>query len=176
MNADLINSIIYIISGISSPFIGLIIGKIGGNIYFVLIGAITTLIAHLALTFTLLNPWYFIVLIAISYSTIACTIWPMISTIVHKHHLGTAFGIGQAAQNLSLAIATWIGGIIIDKKGYFFLQVYFVIWVSCKIFHIIKCSTIILFHIIVSIVFIIQLVIYRNNKPSSIKILQENEE
>ncbi|KAB5535539.1 hypothetical protein PHYPO_G00118850 [Pangasianodon hypophthalmus] len=123
--ARAINSIVYIISAPASPVLGFMVDKTGKNITWVLCAVVTTLIAHMMLAFTFWNPWFAMVLLGVSYSLLACALWPMVAFVVPEHQLGTAYGFMQSIQNLGLALISMAAGAILDSKGYLFLEVFF---------------------------------------------------
>ncbi|XP_062843590.1 major facilitator superfamily domain-containing protein 1 isoform X1 [Trichomycterus rosablanca] len=123
--ARAINSIVYVISAPASPVLGFLVDKTGKNITWVLCAVITTLIAHMMLAFTFWNPWIAMVIMGISYSLLACALWPMVAFVVPEHQLGTAYGFMQSIQNLGLALISMAAGAILDGRGYFLLEVFF---------------------------------------------------
>lgn len=56
-NANMVNSIVYLISAIASPLFGLVIDKTGKNILWVFLSILTTIGAHSLLAFTFTNPY-----------------------------------------------------------------------------------------------------------------------
>ncbi|XP_064009008.1 major facilitator superfamily domain-containing protein 1-like isoform X3 [Pogoniulus pusillus] len=123
--ASAINSIVYIISAPMSPVFGLLVDKLGKNIIWVLCAVVTTLASHMMLAFTFWNPWIAMCLLGVAYSLLACALWPMVAFVVPEHQLGTAYGFMQSIQNLGLAIIAIAAGMILDTKGYLFLEVFF---------------------------------------------------
>uniref|UniRef100_A0A8C1UVW2 Major facilitator superfamily domain containing 1 n=1 Tax=Cyprinus carpio TaxID=7962 RepID=A0A8C1UVW2_CYPCA len=67
-------------------------------------------------------------LLGLSYSLLACALWPMVAFVVPEHQLGTAYGFMQSIQNLGLALMYryMAAGSILDLKGYLFLEVFFI--------------------------------------------------
>lgn len=124
-NARAVNSIVYIISAPASPVLGFMVDKIGRNVIWVLCAVVTTLAAHMMMAFTFWNPWIAMSLLGVSYSLLACALWPMVSFVVPKHQLGTAYGFMQSIQNLGLALTALAAGAILDNKGYLVLEVFF---------------------------------------------------
>ncbi|KAK2497711.1 hypothetical protein MC885_007651 [Smutsia gigantea] len=114
-----------------SPIFGFLVDKTGKNIIWVLCAVVTTLASHVLLAFTLWNPWIAMCLLGISYSLLACALWPMVAFVVPEHQLGTAYGFMQSIQNLGLAIISIVAGMILDTRGYLFLEVFFIGCVSC---------------------------------------------
>ncbi|XP_046732014.1 major facilitator superfamily domain-containing protein 1 isoform X2 [Silurus meridionalis] len=123
--ARAINSIVYIISAPASPLLGFMVDKTGKNVIWVMCAVVTTLLAHMMLAFTFWNPWFAMVLLGVSYSLLACALWPMVAFVVPEHQLGTAYGFMQSIQNLGLALISMAAGAILDSKGYLFLEVFF---------------------------------------------------
>uniref|UniRef100_A0A8C0F0B8 Lysosomal dipeptide transporter MFSD1 n=1 Tax=Bubo bubo TaxID=30461 RepID=A0A8C0F0B8_BUBBB len=130
--ASAINSIVYIISVPMSPVFGLLVDKLGKNIIWVLCAVVTTLASHVMLAFTFWNPWIAMCLLGVAYSLLACALWPMVAFVVPEHQLGTAYGFMQSIQNLGLAIIAIAAGMILDTRGYLFLEVFFSACVCCK--------------------------------------------
>uniref|UniRef100_A0A6Q2YF87 Lysosomal dipeptide transporter MFSD1 n=1 Tax=Esox lucius TaxID=8010 RepID=A0A6Q2YF87_ESOLU len=123
--ARAINSIVYIISAPASPVLGFMVDKIGRNVIWVICAVFATLMAHMMLAFTFWNPWIAMSLLGVSYSLLACALWPMVAFVVPEHQLGTAYGFMQSIQNLGLALIAMAAGSILDQRGYLFLEVFF---------------------------------------------------
>uniref|UniRef100_A0A8D0LCT8 Lysosomal dipeptide transporter MFSD1 n=1 Tax=Sphenodon punctatus TaxID=8508 RepID=A0A8D0LCT8_SPHPU len=123
--ASAINSIVYIISAPMSPAFGFLVDKLGRNITWVLCAVVTTLASCIMLAFTFWNPWIAMCLMGVAYSLLACALWPMVAFVVPDHQLGTAYGFMQSIQNLGLAIIAIAAGMILDSRGYLFLEVFF---------------------------------------------------
>ena len=130
--ANTINSMVYLISMVMSPFLGAFMGVLGRNITFVLISVGTSWLAHALFAFTMATPWIGICVLGVGYSLLACTVWAMISLVVPEKALGTAYGITQALQNLGLGVIIIACGFIVDSKGYLVLEIFFLAWISCK--------------------------------------------
>ncbi|XP_051934630.1 major facilitator superfamily domain-containing protein 1 isoform X2 [Hippocampus zosterae] len=123
--ARAVNSIVYIISAPASPVLGFVVDKIGRNVIWVMCAVCTTLASHMMLAFTFWTPWIGMSLLGLSYSLLACALWPMVAFVVPEHQLGTAYGFMQSVQNLGLALIAMAAGAILDSRGYLFLQVFF---------------------------------------------------
>ncbi|RMC01909.1 hypothetical protein DUI87_21070 [Hirundo rustica rustica] len=120
-----LGNIVYIISAPMSPVFGLLVDKVGKNIIWVLCAVVTTLASHVMLAFTFWNPWIAMCLLGVAYSLLACALWPMVAFVVPEHQLGTAYGFMQSIQNLGLAVIAIAAGMILDTRGYLFLEVFF---------------------------------------------------
>ncbi|XP_075403085.1 lysosomal dipeptide transporter MFSD1 isoform X2 [Tenrec ecaudatus] len=131
--ASAVNSVVYVISAPLSPVFGLLVDRTGRNIIWVLCAVAATLVSHMMLAFTLWNPWIAMCLLGVSYSLLACALWPMVAYVVPEHQLGTAYGFMQSIQNLGLAIVSIIAGMILDTRGYLFLEVFFIACVSMSL-------------------------------------------
>merc|ERR1719481_1842449 len=57
-NANMINGLIYLLSGPASPALGILMDKTGRNIMYCIISIIVTLACHMILTFTFFNPFF----------------------------------------------------------------------------------------------------------------------
>ncbi|XP_060902759.1 major facilitator superfamily domain-containing protein 1 isoform X2 [Labrus mixtus] len=123
--ARAVNSIVYIISAPASPILGFMVDRTGKNVVWVLIAVVATLAAHMMLAFTFWNPWIAMSLLGVSYSLLACALWPMVAFVVPEHQLGTAYGFMQSIQNLGLALIAMAAGALLDTRGYLVLEVFF---------------------------------------------------
>uniref|UniRef100_A0A671U2D4 Lysosomal dipeptide transporter MFSD1 n=1 Tax=Sparus aurata TaxID=8175 RepID=A0A671U2D4_SPAAU len=132
--ARAVNSIVYIISAPASPVLGFMVDKTGRNVVWVIIAVVATLTAHMMLAFTFWNPWIAMSLLGVSYSLLACALWPMVAFVVPEHQLGTAYGFMQSIQNLGLALIAMAAGAILDNRGYLFLEVFFCTCICCQCF------------------------------------------
>ncbi|XP_055371867.1 major facilitator superfamily domain-containing protein 1 [Condylostylus longicornis] len=129
-DANSCNSIIYIISAITSPLFGLLIDKCGRNVYWILFATIATIGSHSLLAFTMLSPYVGMVLMGFSYALLASSLWPLVAIIIPEYQLGSAYGICQSVQNLGLAVISIISGMIIDRtnSNYLYLELFFIGW------------------------------------------------
>ncbi|KAI6645722.1 Major facilitator superfamily domain-containing protein 1-like [Oopsacas minuta] len=119
------NSAVYIVSAVASPFCGFVIDKTGLAIFWVLLGTLLTLAAHSMLAFTFILPLGIMILMGLSYSILASSLWPLVGYLVQENALGTAYGIMQAIQNAGLAIISIVAGVLLDQYGYLVLELFF---------------------------------------------------
>lgn len=131
--ADAAASLVYIMSAILSPFIGLAVDKFGRNLLYLLIASILVTFAHFILSITLFNLWIPILAIGLGYSIMCCALWPLVALVVPQHQLGTAYGVIQAVQNFGLATTSNLTGVLIDWKGYINVELFFVLWASISV-------------------------------------------
>ncbi|GBP60911.1 Major facilitator superfamily domain-containing protein 1 [Eumeta japonica] len=92
-DANTVNSMVYLLSAILSPFCGILIDKTGRNITWVIVSIIATIGAHLILAFTFFNPYIGVISLGFSYSLLAAGLWPIVALIVQENQLGTAYGM-----------------------------------------------------------------------------------
>lgn len=92
-DANTVNSIVYIISAFASPLLGLLVDKTGRNVMWVFISIIVTIFGHAMLTFTFANPYIGMIIMGLSYSMLASSLWPIVALVVPEYQLGTAYGM-----------------------------------------------------------------------------------
>ncbi|KYB27225.1 major facilitator superfamily domain-containing protein 1 [Tribolium castaneum] len=124
--ANTINSLIYLISGVASPLVGLFIDKVGKNILWIVVAISVTIGSHTLWAFTDVNAYVGMVILGLAYACLASSLWPLVSLIIPEYQLGTAYGVCQAIQNLGLAVFTIVAGHIKDTYGYIWLEVFFI--------------------------------------------------
>ena len=129
--ANAVDSIIYIISAVLSPFLGILVDLTGRNLIWVFAAALITLGSHSLLAFSFINAWSAMILMGVGYSVLACALWPMVALVIPEHQLGTAYGVMQSVQNLGLGVIVLLAGCIVDQKGYIVLEVFFLSWICC---------------------------------------------
>ncbi|XP_017770005.1 PREDICTED: major facilitator superfamily domain-containing protein 1-like [Nicrophorus vespilloides] len=125
VDANTVNSIIYLISAFASPILGFLVDKTGRNVLYVFISILATIASHSLLTFSTLNPYIGMSFMGLSYSLLASGLWPLVALIIPEHQLGTAYGICQAVQNLGLAVISILIGYIVDTYGYWWMEIFF---------------------------------------------------
>jgi hypothetical protein len=82
-----------LISAFASPVCGFLIDALGFNTLWVTAAIIGTIGSYVLMGFTFLNPFVAMVIMGLSYSLLAASLWPMVALIVPKHQLGTAYGL-----------------------------------------------------------------------------------
>ncbi|XP_065575349.1 major facilitator superfamily domain-containing protein 1-like [Artemia franciscana] len=128
--ANTINSLVYLISTVASPFFGLMVDRLGRNVLWVVLSVMGTAGAHAILGFAYGQEnqafaYAAMVLMGVSYSMLASALWPMVALVVPEYQLGTAYGLMQAIQNLGMALLTMVCGLIVDKEGYQAMEIFF---------------------------------------------------
>ncbi|RLN97133.1 hypothetical protein BBJ28_00015156, partial [Nothophytophthora sp. Chile5] len=94
-------SIPYLISAIISPFLGLLVDRIGLRAFFLLLAPVTLVVAHTMLAISTLTPFVPLALLGVAYSVYAAVLWPACPLVVEEHHIGTAYGVVTAAMVMS---------------------------------------------------------------------------
>lgn len=130
-----LTSIVYLIAAGISPFIGLFVDKVGRNLYFLLSATIMVTVSHIMMTLMPAdwNLWIPMIIFGIGYSVMCSALWPLVALIIPQRDLGTAYGIMQAIQNLGLGVTNEISGMLVDWKGYIYLESFFVFWASVSV-------------------------------------------
>lgn len=127
------DSVIYMISATTSPFIGLVVDKVGRNLVFLLVAGIFVMGSHMLMAVTFINLWVPMIALGIGYSIMCSALWPLVALVVPQQQLGTAYGVMQAIQNLGLALAANLTGLLVDWKGYITVELFFVFWVAVSV-------------------------------------------
>ena len=140
-DASIAVGIPYTVSAILSPFLGFIIDKLGYSLQLVVFACLNLAGFHLSLYYLDIPPIASMVWLGATYSVAAASIWPMVALIVEEDTLATAYGLMTAIQNLGLAVAPLISGMILEGSGplldkYLRLELLFT---GCAIFAVILC-------------------------------------
>ncbi|KER22066.1 transporter, major facilitator family protein [Opisthorchis viverrini] len=130
--ANVVNSLVYILSAVASPVFGATIDFTGRNLNWVLSSILLTLFCHLCFAFTsgVLPPMFIMILMGMGYSILASSLWPLVAFLLPPHQRGTAYGLIQSLQNLGLGVIAIFAGYLVDNKGYLFLEVFFTFCLS----------------------------------------------
>ncbi|VVC26875.1 Major facilitator superfamily,Major facilitator superfamily domain [Cinara cedri] len=125
--------IVYTISALCAPFFGLVIDKTGRNLFWVFLSIFGTLVSHMVLTFTFVNPYIAMFIMGLSYSILASALWSLIALIIPEHQMGTAYGITQSAKNFGLAVVALMTGIIVETNDYYMMGLCFCLLISVSL-------------------------------------------
>lgn len=123
--ASTVNSLVYLISAGASPVLGFLVDRVGRNLIWVIVAVLCSWGAHTLMAYTFLSAYAAMAILGVAYSMLASSLWPMVALVVPEHQLGTAYGFMQAVQNLGLAVVSLVAGVIVDEKGYLWLEVFF---------------------------------------------------
>lgn len=70
----------------------MLIDKTGRNLLYVFIAIVATLIGHMILAFTFVNPYFAVCFMGVAYSLLASALWPIAALVIPEYQLGTAYG------------------------------------------------------------------------------------
>jgi MFS family permease len=125
----------YLISAVASPFLGILIDKVGKRALMI---SLSSFLLIVAFTTSLLLPdtqgskleLIPLVIVGIGYSIYCAAIWGSIPYTVEPNSVGTAFGMTTAIQNIGLIIAPTVVGFIKTNTskmyGYFWVDIFFI--------------------------------------------------
>ncbi|VDN99504.1 unnamed protein product [Rodentolepis nana] len=130
--AAAINSMIFIVSVVASPLVGLAVDYVGYNLTWLASGVALANICHAIFAFTShgVSPLALTAFLGLSYSILASSLWPMVGMVLPQHHRATAYGLIQSIQNLGLGLIAMLTGYIVDTKGYLVLELFFLLCTS----------------------------------------------
>lgn len=100
-----------------TPFFGWIADSRGKSASMMIYSSLLLIIAHLTLTFTMVNPVVPMALLGISFSLIPAAMWPAVAKIIDQNKLGTAYGIMFSVQNFGLWLFPILIGLVLDKTN-----------------------------------------------------------
>lgn len=102
-----------------SPFIGLLVDKIGRRGTLMIIGSLIIVPAHLVMGLTHLYPVIPMMALGAAFVLIPAAMWPSVPLLVKKSVTGTAFGLMNMVQMVGLMTFPWLNGILRDAtKSY----------------------------------------------------------
>lgn len=144
-SANAVNGMVYIISAAASPVMGFLVDRTGKNLFWVMLGVLSTIFCHAMLAFSFINPYVSMSILGVAYSILASSLWPLVSIVIPDHQLGTAYGLMQSIQNLGLAVISIAAGAIVDAKGYLVLEIFFI---ACLCLALISCTILFLLDLV----------------------------
>ena len=127
-DAESLQGVPYLVSAIFMPLLGLMMDRVGRNIYSLTLACFISLLSHIILIAgsTKVFAYIGVTLMGIGFSLLPVALWPMISMITSANQRGIAFGFAQACQNLTLGLSSVLVGYIIEHYGYFWVEMFFV--------------------------------------------------
>lgn len=130
--AAAINSMIFIVSVVASPLVGLAVDYVGYNLTWLASGVALANICHAIFAFSShgVSPLALTAFLGLSYSILASSLWPMVGMVLPQHQRATAYGLIQSIQNLGLGLIAMLTGYIVDTKGYLILELFFLLCTS----------------------------------------------
>lgn len=108
--AGQLNSMVIVASMFATPFIGLLIDKIGKRAQIMFIGSIIILPVYLLLIYSNLNLFIPVTMMGIAFSLIPAVMWPSVAYIVDEKKLGTAYALMTLIQQVGVAGFVWLVG------------------------------------------------------------------
>ena len=108
--AGQLNSMVIVASMFATPFIGLLIDKIGRRAQIMFIGSIIILPVYLLLIYSSLNLFIPVTMMGIAFSLIPAVMWPSVAYIVDEKKLGTAYALMTLIQQIGVAGFVWLVG------------------------------------------------------------------
>lgn len=100
-----------------TPIFGWLADIKGKSASMMIYSSILLIIAHLTLTFTMVNPIVPMALLGIAFSLIPAAMWPGVAKIIDQNKLGTAYGFMFSVQNFGLWLFPILIGLILDKTN-----------------------------------------------------------
>jgi len=132
--AGRLQSVPFIIAGLLTPLIGIVIDRFGFRTLYMLLGPLLLLATHFILLVGGTSPVVPLAGLGLAYSIIAAVIWPSVPLTVHasesSRRCGTAFGILTVFQNLSMALFPMAVAALSNVKHDYVTTEYFFIAVS----------------------------------------------
>ncbi len=112
-----IASILYWVTAVATPLIGLIVDKFGKSASLMIFGSLTLSLVHLTFAFTTFNPIIPLIILGIAIALVPAAMWPAVAKIVPEKGLGTAYGAMFSVQNLGLFLFPIIAGELLDVSN-----------------------------------------------------------
>uniref|UniRef100_A0A1X7UXG6 Lysosomal dipeptide transporter MFSD1 n=1 Tax=Amphimedon queenslandica TaxID=400682 RepID=A0A1X7UXG6_AMPQE len=125
--ASLANSLVFSAAILLTPVMGYVINAIGYHLLWTISGIAIAVIAHFILLLSnpglTYMPYVASIIYSISYTLFSSSFWPLIGFLVEGNQVGTAYGIVLGVHNLFWGLLSIVSGVIIDKNGYFVLEI-----------------------------------------------------
>jgi len=131
LKAGWISSIVILASMILSPILGKFLDKVGHRPYFVVLGSLVIVPAHLVLAFTDITPVLPIIFIGLAFSLVPSALWPSVPLLIKDRELATAFGSMTAIQNAGLTATNALAGLIASHYNSYKLSILFFVGMDC---------------------------------------------
>ncbi len=109
-----LSSIIIFASMICAPFAGGLVDRYGKRATVMIAGSLLMIPAHLVMGLTDLYPVVPLIVLGIAFVLVPAAMWPSVPLIVKREHVGTAFGLMTAVQNIGLGAFPWFNGKLRD--------------------------------------------------------------
>ncbi|MCD4736019.1 MAG: MFS transporter [Bacteroidales bacterium] len=109
-----IASILAIGTTIFTPIAGLFVDKRGRSASLMILGSLIIIFVYLSFAFTMISPYFLMIMLGIAFSLVPAAMWPSIAKIVSEKRIGSAYGTMFAIQNIGLWIIPLLIGYILD--------------------------------------------------------------
>ncbi|XP_063399229.1 major facilitator superfamily domain-containing protein 1-like [Mytilus trossulus] len=115
--SSIIVGVVYDLSIVLVPIIGMIIDRIGKRGIMMLICSFMMIPVYTVLAFTHIHPVIVTAWLGITYAVASAVIWPSIPIVVKQSMLGTAMGVNNSIQMLGVGGANLVVGEILGKNN-----------------------------------------------------------
>ena len=136
--ANVANGLLFGSAVILTPVAGMIISKVGFHLFWLLAcDLLTTLPALLVFMFSTQEsyiPFIAGIFYSLSYTLGGPSFIALPALIIDREYITTAYGILRGGYNASLSVIVYFAGFIIDTRGYFMLQAFFVYLITLCIY------------------------------------------
>ncbi len=105
-----IASILIFASMVLAPFAGKLVDKVGKRATFMIFGSLLMIPAHLLMGITNIYPILPMIALGAAFVLVPAAMWPSVPLVVKKEHVGTAFGVMTAIQNIGLMAFPYFNG------------------------------------------------------------------
>ncbi len=105
-----LNSMVIVASMWVTPFIGLLIDKIGRRSQIMFLGSIFILPVYLLMVYSNINLFIPVSMMGVAFSLIPAVMWPSVAYIVDEKKLGTAYALMTLIQQIGVAVFVWLVG------------------------------------------------------------------
>jgi len=109
-----IASILYWVTAVATPFIGLMVDKFGKSAKLMIWGSLTLSAVHLTFAFTSFNPVIPLIVLGVAIALVPAAMWPSVAKIVPEKGIGTAYGAMFSIQNFGLFLFPILAGELLD--------------------------------------------------------------
>ena len=116
-DAALFAGMVSLTNMVTSPIIGLLVGRYGHRVYLILLGSVIMLLTHVGFGFLHIHPAVFTSSLGLVQSIMDSCLLPSVSFVVPEHIYGRAYQLVVFTYNIGLFIAPIVVGAILDKTG-----------------------------------------------------------